>query len=226
MRSASPASPIHPRSRCSAARPVSTSTGTCGAPCERCASTRRLGPAIRDRLLARAFQLTGNVFDDLSNLEAGGPRKVGLALLERLEQPSMALPLAALSLLGPLSLHLVVALVFFNSSSPQFGSWAALSLVLVGHAHLAMLVFAIVHIHRLRTELDLDIGSSPSGARRGIWAAIWAAAAAAVPGALLFFIPPVLVLLTGLAFAPLVFHWAARRGQSERQLIESWGGDG
>ncbi len=168
LRSASPASPIHPRSRCSAARPVSTSTGTCGAPCERCASTRRLGPAIRDRLLARAFQLTGNVFDDLSNLEAGGPRKVGLALLERLEQPSMALPLAALSLLGPLSLHLVVALVFFNSSSPQFGSWAALSLVLVGHAHLAMLVFAIVHIHRLRTELDLDIGSSPSGARRGI----------------------------------------------------------
>ncbi len=50
IRSASPASPIHPRSRCSAARPVATSTGTRDAPCEQGASTRRLGPESVGRL--------------------------------------------------------------------------------------------------------------------------------------------------------------------------------
>lgn len=50
----------------------------------------------------------------------------------------------------------------------------------------------------------------------------WTSTVAALPGAILVFIPPIIVAATGLVFVPLSWHWASRTATIERRQIESW----
>jgi hypothetical protein len=50
-------------------------------------------------------------------------------------------------------------------------------------------------------------------------ALLWTVAISTVPGAMLLFVPPLLVAATGALFVPWVFHWAARRAYVERAIL-------
>ena len=177
------------------------------------------GRPLMELSIGRRLRLSGDVYQDLAMLETGGAAAWGLGRLRRLERPSLALPLVAASLLAPLSLHLLVAVLLLGWTSAEFGRWATISAVLVGHAHVCLLIFSLVHVSRVQASLTRDPAGLGSGSRFGMWALTWVATAAAVPGAVLFFVPPFLVFLTGLAFVPAAFHWASSRAATERQLI-------
>jgi hypothetical protein len=161
---------------------------------------------------------------DLARLEATDPLREARDVAMSWERRSTALPLAAVSLLAPLTIHLVV---WFALSRPDaittglddYGTWIALSVVIVGHAHLALLVCAVRWAYRLRTmeTLELQIGRG-----RGWGTALLVSGGlACLPGIVLLAIPPLLVLVTGLAFVPLMYHVTARTLVRERQALEA-----
>jgi hypothetical protein len=158
------------------------------------------------------------VFADLARLDTGGPRAEVLRRTGRLELASLALPMAAVSLLAPLTIHLLVGTTLLNVRFDQFNAWILMSLVLVGHAHVTLLVFSVMHVVRVRR--DLDRGEPTGGVVQGFWALLWTIAASAIPGAVMLFIPPLLVALTGLSFIPLLFVWVGRRACRERRIVE------
>lgn len=180
------------------------------------------GAWLRLRRAARRCSApTGDVFLDLARLELGAAVRMALHRSHRLERASLALPLCAFTLLAPLSLHLLFGVVFLEPTFHQFDNWIAISLMLVGHAHLTLMILAILHVVRLGRELDwgLPVGGAP----RGLRALAWTTLASAVPGIFLLAIPPLLVFITGLAFVPWVFAWASRRARTERQRLEDCG---
>lgn len=94
-----------------------------------------------------------------------------------------------------------------------------LSVVLVGHAHLALLVCAVRWAFTLRTrataELRVGLGRA-WGKALAISAGI-----ACLPGAVLLGIPPLLVAVTGLLFVPFMYFGTARILASERIALEA-----
>ena len=89
----------------------------------------------------------------------------------------------------------------------------------MGHAHAALAICAARHATLIQRELDR--GAPVEGLSRGLWAVLWSAAAAALPGAALLFVPPLLVAVTGLVLVPFTFGWAARAAVMERALIRA-----
>jgi len=170
------------------------------------------------RVATRCARPTGDVFLDLARLESDAAVRDAVVRTHRLEQASFALPLAVLALLAPLSLHFIFSLVFLQVSLTSFGGWIAISLLIVGHAHITLLVLAVLHVARLRRELDA--GQQVAGASRGFKALLWTTFASAIPGVFLLCIPPPMVFLTGLVFVPWAFAWTARRASSERGRLE------
>jgi hypothetical protein len=170
------------------------------------------------RLLAGELTPSADVFADLTRLDRGTPQDALRQRVSRLEISSLVLPVAAATLLLPLTLHLLVGSSLLNVYLSDFNAWILLSLVLVGHAHLTLLVFSVLHVSRVCRELDL--GDQVGGAGRGLWALLWTITASAIPGAIFLFIPPLLVALTGLTFVPWMFFWVARRARSERLLLQ------
>lgn len=160
---------------------------------------------------------TGDPLTDLARREPGGARSYIAQRVHHLEQASLILPLIALCLLAPLTLHLIVGVGFLGASAKQFNGWILLSLVLVGHAHAALVILAVRHIAAVRWALDT--GAPLRGGSRGLLALLWTVAVSTVPGAMLLFVPPLLVAATGALFVPWVFHWAARRAYVERALL-------
>lgn len=173
------------------------------------------------RMIRRSGAPSGDVFLDLARLEAGGPVRIAVLRTHRLERASFALPLAVLSLLAPLSLHFLFSLVFLEVDLHHFSSWIVISLIIVGHAHVTLLVLAVLHVVRLRRELDE--GSSVCGASRGFKALLWTTLASTMPGLFLLCIPPPLVFITGVVFVPWVFAWAAHRARFERLRLQDLG---
>lgn len=167
--------------------------------------------------------LSGDVFADLARLESRAPLRMAVARTDRLEQLSFALPLAVFALLVPLSLHFLFSLVFLALDPEVFGGWMQVSYILVGHAHLTLLVFAVMHVSAVRAELSR--GVEPGAAGRGFKALLWTTLVSALPGIILFCIPPALVFLTGLFFVPWSFSWATRAMQAERITLERHGAD-
>jgi hypothetical protein len=132
--------------------------------------------------------------------------------------------MAAVSLLAPLSIH---GLLWFPFAHPEtlasgmddFGTWVALSVIIVGHAHLALLVCAVRWAYRLRSVETFQLGI---GRARGWGTALLVSAGiACLPGIVLLAIPPILVLVTGLAFVPLMYHVATRTIARERTVLEA-----
>jgi hypothetical protein len=171
-----------------------------------------------NQLVRRQFAQTGDVFADVARFERSEPLQMVIQRAQRLERFSLIMPMVAASLLTPLSLHLLVGTTLF-SSAEFFNSWVLVSLILVGHAHLTLIIFSIIHVVRLQRDLDHD--TLITGASSGLRALLWTVAASTIPGAALICVPPILVGFTGILFVPWMFQWAAYRAQWERNIIDS-----
>jgi hypothetical protein len=213
--------------------------GASGAQLFRITSTELLlvaWPAVLvARILARFFArpllsmggripMSGNPSVDLARLQTVDPLRAACDLARSWERRSAALPMAAASLLAPLSLH---AFVWFPlahvqslaSGMDDFGTWIGVSILIVGHAHLALLVCAVRWAYKLRSvetaKLRVGLGRA--------WgtALLVSAGVACLPGIVLLAIPPLLVVVTGLAFVPLMYHRTALALDRERRALEA-----
>ncbi|OGQ26082.1 MAG: hypothetical protein A2138_17475 [Deltaproteobacteria bacterium RBG_16_71_12] len=128
-----------------------------------------------------------------------------------LERNALVLPLVAVALVGPLSIHGAVSLLLGCGPGPiGFDEWVMASLIIVGHAHL---VFAIL-VGRFGAMLADDV--PPMSAKRTL---LWTTVTAGVPGVLLYAIPPVLTALTGAVLLATMYAWARRTLVAERVLL-------
>lgn len=105
--------------------------------------------------LSGRVSLSGDLGADLARLEAVEPLRDARDVATAWERRSAALPMAAVSLLAPLTIHAIVWIGLTRAAEPSsgmadFGSWIALSVIIVGHAHLALLVCAVRWAWRLR----------------------------------------------------------------------------
>lgn len=152
-----------------------------------------------------------DVFAELARLES--PR--GASAVAALETASVALPLAGLALTAPLAIHALVAWV--TTRGEGFHAWMSLSVMLVGHAHLALALCAALFARKLRGTPGVLIAE---GTGRAGWRALGVAAlVAAVPGIVLLAVPPVLVFVTGALFVPASFAAAGRCVVRERRML-------
>jgi hypothetical protein len=192
-----------------------------------------IAAALVGRVLARLvladrlelpLRLTGDLSVDLARLEAYDPLRSTCELAMRWERGSAAMPLAAVSLVAPLTIHW---LVWLGLSMPHledtrmadFGTWIAVSALLVGHAHLALLVAAVRWAFSLRAR---ETSTLRAGVHRhwGI-ALLVAIGVACLPGVVLVGLPPILVGVTGLLFVPFMFVGTARCIARERLALET-----
>lgn len=159
---------------------------------------------------------------DAAKLEASLVSGSDIDRVDRLERASVALPLMAIALLAPLTIHSAVYAVALAANDclrefRQFDKWIAVSLVIVGHAHLV----AVYGCHRFAKKLKAlpSVLIEKEGKSLG-WSALWwAAVASAVPGAVLYLIPPLIALATGLLFMPAMFYFMRRRLIAERGVL-------
>ena len=117
---------------------------------------------VRARALARATRalgseplLTGDAPADLALIGATDPLGELRARAVARETRSVAYPLAALSLLAPLTIHGAISLVAFIATGADqwargFGVWIASSAVLVGLAHAALALQVVLWARSLR----------------------------------------------------------------------------
>ena len=180
--------------------------------------TRVVARSSLSRFARRRGRASGDVVLDLARLEAGEPHRSVVERVRRLERSSFAFPLAAITLLTPLTLHCLFSLAVLQVQLKEFNAWIVISMVIVGHAHLTLLVLALVHVARMRTEMDR--GEPAQGAPRGIRAVVWATLASTIPGIFLLCIPPPLVFLTGVIFVPAVFAWSTHQARRERASLK------
>lgn len=139
--------------------------------------------------------------------------------LRRRLVPSLALPLAALAILAPLSLHFALYRLFDETSSTRdFTWWMMISGVIVGHAHLALVVFGVRFVRSLERA---PLATKRDAVGRGVVDVLMTAGIASLPGAVLILIPPLLTLLTGLVFVPLAYLCVYVAHANEARAIEA-----
>ena len=141
-----------------------------------------------------------------------------------LELGGILMPLAAIALLMPLTLHASLILsveIFdhgfsgldFGNLADTLGSWIAMSGVIVGHVHLVLIGLAVAFSMRMTRD--------PMGTSKhfGWWSLLVVVGASALPGALLYLIPPIITAVTGIVFIPLLFAAARRMALGERSAL-------
>jgi hypothetical protein len=187
---------------------------------------RRIAHRLVTRRLEAPLVMTGNAAADVVLLQTADRLGEARAMVGRWEWAGAALPLAGLSFLSPLTIHLAVWTLFsgwfaepVHWSVASFGEWMSISAYLVGHAHLALALCSVWWARSLsrrptrRIRLDLT------------WAWFRALAitvlVACIPGALLFGIPPLLVAFTGLLFVPAMYLGTIRTMTIERLALGS-----
>jgi hypothetical protein len=183
------------------------------------------------RELGATFAPTDDPAGDLVALEGLSAERAIAAAADRLEQRSVALPLAALALLLPLTLHRVAGLLLGTMGATPLASmdsWIRASMVLVGHCHLLLLLCACLFARDLRRHPDFP---EEQLALRAGWGAFAWTSLASIPAAtlclalwplegwVLFVLVPTLVTVTGLAFIPSAFRAAGRAIARERAEI-------
>jgi hypothetical protein len=181
--------------------------------------------------LRREPVASGDVHADLARVDAADPlgelRRAG----SKLEIASAALPLAAASLLLPLTIHglVAVAVCWTDGSSltaVDFGRWIEVSAQLVGLAHLALLVQVVFWARSLprrkTSQLRERIHATWARTLLVTSAVGLVPAAGFLPdGNLIVLIPALVVFATGVAFVPLLFLSTARRLEEERAVLSS-----
>jgi hypothetical protein len=176
------------------------------------------GGAIRRRVHA-PLALTGDAGEDLLRLQREDSLGEARALAARWEWAGAALPLAALSMVAPLSLHFLVRSLFAPVHVADFDGWIVLSVILVGHAHVALCICAVLWARALSERHTATLAD---GLRGSMFKALFiTVGVAALPGILLMGIPPLLVLVTGLVFVPAMYAATVRCMQRERLELKS-----
>ena len=135
-----------------------------------------------------AALLAGWVFAQLAAVTA---RRVDI---EDIFTLSWVLPAIGVALLLPLTLHIPVAIALGGNLN-GFDAWAKISIAITGPAHVAFAFLAALRAARIAQ-------GRPAMTCTRIY--IVTIVVASVPFALLLFIPPVLVGLTGFAIMPLL----------------------
>jgi hypothetical protein len=199
------------------------------------AVTRRTARGHAASGLRQEPALTGDGPEDLARIEKADPLGDLRARANALETKSIALPLAALALLAPLTIHAVLALGIsvINGQlvvdgqwlrAADFTSWIALSAIFVGLAHLTLVLRMVLWARSLRRRETSSLGKGVHSA----WAVtlLITAVAAFVPGVFvatdaeaLSLIPPLIVLATGISFLPFAHVAAVRRLARERAAL-------
>ena len=151
------------------------------------------------------------------------------ARLRRLEVASFALPMIGCSLLLPLTLHTLFLILTRGLGAGGSGhtdfpfppdleccdSWITVSVVIVGHAHLVLAGNAWLYARRLARETDLSLPRSDG------WIALaWTVLASAIPGAILWLVPPTIAVATGTAFIPAMYARARTIARRERATLD------
>ena len=144
------------------------------------------------------------------------PERLGKSraeLEEKLEFWSFSLPMAALSLLMPLSLHALISLVQ-GFDPKEFGEWIAMSGIVVGFAHMSLVAMCGVLVQK--------ICASPMTFNKHLGWLAWGVSigASCIPGILLMAIPPVVTAITGLLFVPWMFYLARIGVLHERAKLQ------
>lgn len=129
-----------------------------------------------------------------------------------LELAALALPLAGLSLALPLTLHAALA-VLLRSDAVGFNGWVVVSTTLVGHAHLVLAALSVGYAGALCQRRPPPVTA--------LGAVALTALAAAVPGLFFLGLPVLLTFLTGVAFVPTLYAWAARTVDEERAQLQA-----
>jgi hypothetical protein len=163
----------------------------------------------------------------LARLEREDPLQEMRAFASRWEVAAAALPLVAVSLLAPLTLHLLVALLFAVSIGGASGAtevthgfgatWMFLSALLVGHAHVTLAIASALWAKSFARRQAADVClSAGRAAAKALWITI---GVSCLPGIALFGIPPILVAVTGVAFVPRAFRMTAERLARDRAML-------
>lgn len=111
-----------------------------------------------------------------------------------LRTASYVVPTLGIALLLPLTLHLPVALAL-GVDAAGFDRWAQLSLMITAPAHVVFAALAAIRAYQLAR------GAHAISTTRVY---VTTLVVACIPFAILFFIPPILVGLTGVAILPLL----------------------
>lgn len=177
-----------------------------------------LGARLRRRESGE-LRLSGQLDEDLARIDAQDPRaelhRVE-RLANRLELPSVALPAAGISFLFPLLSHWLFLLVTGSAREMgDFAQWIRISLVIVGHAHIALVVCGFLFAKKLR-GLSLDALTDLKIHREWLKAWLITIGVSCLPGILLVLVPPILVAITGIAFIPAVWLLLHRAVRAER----------
>jgi hypothetical protein len=189
--------------------------------------------------LGRAFVPSDDVRGDIATFELVTPTRVVADAADRLEERSVALPLSALGLLLPLTLHRLGAVLLdaMGVRMPLLGSlgatrpmdaWIKASMVMVGHCHVLLVILVCAFARDLRRHPDFP--EMALGERAG-WGAFAWTSLASIPAATLcltlwplegwlpFILIPTLVTVTGLTFIPPSFLAMGRVIARERAVI-------
>ncbi len=142
-----------------------------------------------------------------------------LVALPHGEYESLFYPMAATSLLAPLTLHFVAyALVSHGAVDlfSRFDGWIALA-GLISTPALAALVVLCHRFAKAKTEA-LGVVADDDGAT--LHALFLTGLFAAIPGVIFFFVPPLLAVLTGLFFLPPMFGIFSGVHFRERMMLD------
>jgi hypothetical protein len=158
---------------------------------------------------------TGDLHADLARLEQGWSVEEVRALANRWPWASTALPMMAVAFLAPLSLHAIAAT--FMGALDKFDEWIALSIGIVGHAHVALAIFYAAFGSRARWLDDATLAAQPSP---GPWAVYgWVVLVSAIPGILFMLLPPIITAVTALFFHPFLYRGMIRTLLKERAAL-------
>jgi hypothetical protein len=183
------------------------------------------------RLLDRTFAPGASAGADVLRLESLTPTLVVRDLAERIERRSVALPMTALALFLPLSLHYLVAAMLRVSvpDGHDFDGWISVSLLFVGHCHVVLAYQAWRFARVLRGTRDVfSVGLIADRSGWHAWgitilsslvAGVLLLLIVPIAGIALVIVAPAVVAATGLAFIPTMFARMGRRIREERLLL-------
>lgn len=168
-------------------------------------------------------ELTGQLDRDLARIDESDVRRQVRAILsraDRLELASVALPIAGITFLLPLFLHFLFATAVWHEDAREFTQWIRVSLVIVGHAHIALAILGYRFARKLHQQDDAAL------ARLRVhreWAKSWGITigVSCLPGIVLICVPPLLVAATGIVFIPFMFIAMHQAIVGERSRLAS-----
>jgi len=178
--------------------------------------------ALRSR---NAIPVVDDEAADLAQLDAQAPFAWRERRLSALEAPSTALPMIATTAFAPLCLHLMFYLAWSTvdhgrGSLNDFSQWISVSMLVVGHAHIALAVCCLLFALAMSKLQTGDIVDRPKH-RDWLRALGVATLVSAVPGILLLGVPPMISVATGLAFIPMMYLGARKALLHERAPIDA-----